>query len=439
MRLQANRDRLGKLWTCMVRYGERARVFAQMRCFTDFPPSNRHVTVLLLILSQVCAAAVFSTLEKTMDPNAGQQMGPKPTFARMDSHQDEMAYHNFDCAPVTSMAIYTPTTRHTESIHFLSLPREIRDQIYSYLHQPLQLRWELNKQDIHCATIEVPKAPISAVFRTCTRLHDEYRESRLLRTLAATISTTRATNHETAAALNDLQCHAVEDSIIMHAKPAPIENVAILLASVRDLTILIDNKRSMTEDSTIWNELRTLESLLSPFHQTLSTIRIGIHQWQDPHPLQMNSRRETKTYTDPSLSTANFMPTPNTTFMGKPLVQQAAGYRLQLVLLQLHPSDQKDLLERFHRHKTGVYVYSNEAPLGLAKDGLYWREEGAVRSFPMNCSWFNMQRSMNLNLRDRFDAFGVTDAWIQSEYSPNARKMMEWRERRGIGAADWEG
>ncbi|KAJ4338362.1 hypothetical protein N0V95_008060, partial [Ascochyta clinopodiicola] len=170
----------------------------------------------------------------------------------------------------------------------------------------------------------------------------------------------------------------------MHAAPAPIEHVATLLASIRDLTILVNNKRSMTEDPTIWSELQTLESILSPFHQTLSTIRIGIHQWQDPHPLQMNSRRETKTYTDPSLSTPAFMPTPNTTFMGKPLVQQAAGYRLQLVLLQLHPSDQKDLLERFHRHKTGVYVYSHELPRELAKDGLYWTEGEVVAGFPMN-------------------------------------------------------
>ena len=347
-----------------------------------------------------------------------------------------MVYHNFDCAPVTSTVLHTLTTSESGGLHLLSLPREIRNQIYSYLHQPLQMRWELNKHDVHCVAINVPKAPIPSVFRTCTRLHDEYLESRLLRTLAATISTTRATNHETAVSTN-LQCHAVKGSVIMHAEPAPIEHVANLLASIRDLTILIDNKRSMTDDSTIWNELRTLESLLSPFDQTLSTIRIGIHQWQDPHPLQMNSRHETKLYKDPSLSTSKFMPIPNTTFMGKPIIQQAAGYRLQLVLLQLHPSDEKDLLERFHRHKTGVYVYSNESPLRLATNGLYWEGEEAVQSFPMNCSWFNMQRSMNLNLRDRFDTFGVTDAWIQTEYGSNAQRMVEWREKRGWGAAEW--
>jgi hypothetical protein len=152
----------------------------------------------------------------------------------------------------------------------------------------------------------------------------------------------------------------------------------------------------------------------------------------------MNSRRETKEYKDTNLATSTFMPMPNTTFMGKPLVQQAAGYRLQLVLLQFHPSDQKDLLERFHRHKTGVYVYSNEPSLQLAKDGMYWSQEEAVRSFPMSCSWFNMQRSMDLNSRDRLIAFGVTDAWIQTEYGPNAQKMWEWRERSGIDAEEWE-
>jgi hypothetical protein len=371
-----------------------------------------------------------------MDSDAGSLIGPKPTFARMDSHQDVMEYHNFDL-PLASTSIHTQNVTETGALHLLDLPREIRDHIYSYLHRPRQIRWEIGKHDVHCVSITVPRAPCAAVFQTCTRLHEEYRQSRGLRTLAATISTTRATNHETAAS-TDLQCHAVEGSVIMHAEPAPIEHVAHLLASVRDLTILMDNKRSMNEDTPVWNELQTLELLLSPFHQTLTTIRVGIHQWQDPNPLQMNSRRETKAYIDPCLSTTKFMPTPNITFMGKPLIQQAAGYRLQLVLLQLHPSDQKDLLERFHRHRTGVYVYSNETPLRLAKDGLYWAQGEVVQSFPMNCSWFNMQRSMNLNLRDRFDAFGVTDAWIQTEYGPNARKMMEWREKKGADAIEWE-
>jgi hypothetical protein len=371
-----------------------------------------------------------------MDSDAVSLIGAKPTFARMDSHQGDMEYHNFDL-PLASTTVHTSNVTDTGALQLLNLPREIRDNIYSYLHQPRQIRWEIGKHDVHCVSINVPKAPISAVFQTCTRLHEEYRQSRNLRTLAATISTTRATNHETAAS-TDLQCHAVDGSVIMHAEPAPIEHVAHLLASVRDLTILMDNKRSMDDDTPVWNELQTLESLLSPFHQMLTTIRIGIHQWQDPNPLQMKSRRETKAYTDPSLSTAKFMPTPNSTFMGKPLIQQAAGYRLQLVLLQLHPSDQKDLLERFHRHRTGVYVYSNDAPRQLARDGLYWAQEEVVESFPMNCSWFNMQRSMNLNLRDRFDAFGVTDAWIQTEYGPNARKMMEWREKRGVDAVKWE-
>ncbi|KAJ4986701.1 hypothetical protein SVAN01_07760 [Stagonosporopsis vannaccii] len=374
-------------------------------------------------------------MEQIMGSRTGQLLGERPVFARMDSHQGD---HNFECSSITAKTISNPAkSSQDKNLHLLSLPREIRDQIYSYLYRPTQLRWELNKQDVHCVTIQVPRAPVPAIFRTCTRLCEEYRESGLVRRLAATISTTRATNHETAA-LTDLQCHSVEGSIIMHAEPAPIEQVANLLASIRDLTILVNNKRSMTDDPTIWNELRTLESLLSPFHQMMSIIRIGVHQWQDPTPLQMNSRRETQAYKDLKCGSSEFMPTPNTIFMGKPLIQQAEGYRMQLVLLQLHPSDQKDLLERFHRHKTGVYVYSNEAPLRIMKHGLYWSEEEAVRSFPMNCSWFNMQRSMSLNLRDRFDAFGVTDAWIQTEYGPNARRMKEWREKRGVDAAEWK-
>ncbi|KAF1927326.1 uncharacterized protein M421DRAFT_421727 [Didymella exigua CBS 183.55] len=381
--------------------------------------------------------AHFSTFpNKTMDSGAGKPMVEKPAFARIDSHQVDIEDHNFGLV-LGPTAVFTPNETELGALRLLDLPREIRDHIYSYLHQPHQLIWEIGKRHVHCVSINVPKAPIPAVLQTCTRLRDEYRESPSLRTLAATISTTRATNHETAAS-TDLQCHAVARSVIMHTEPAPIEHVAYLLASVRTVTILMENKRSLDEDTPVWNELRTLESLLSPFHQTLTTIRVAVHQCQDPHPLQMNSRRETEAYTDPSLITSRFMPIPSTTFMGKPLIQQAAGYRLQLVLLQMHPSDQEDLLERFHRHRTGVYVYSDESPIRLAKEGLYWIQGEVVKSFPINCSWFNMQRSMNLNMRDRFDAFGVTDAWIQTEYGSNACKMMEWREKRGKDATEWE-
>lgn len=435
MRLQSHGVSVSAtLWTGKVKYGERARTFSQMS--VSPPAPFRTSRDCRLILSQLRTFALFDILQKTMDSDAGNSIGTKPAFARMDSHQDVMEYRNFSL-PLASTIVDSPNLTETGALQLLDLPREIRDHIYSYLHQPRQVRWEVGKNDVHCVSIHVPRAPVSAVFQTCTRVYEEYQQSRGLRTLAATISTTRATNHETAAA-TDLQCHAVEGSVIMHAQPAPIEHVAHLLASVKNLTILVDNKRSMNEDTPVWNELQTLESLLSPFHQTLSTVRIGIHQRQDPNPLQMNSRRETKAYTDPSLGTSKFMPVPIPTFMGKPLMQQAAGYRLQLVLLQLHPSDQKDLLERFHRHKTGVYVYSNEAPLRLAKNSLYWQQEEVVQSFPTNCSWFNMQRSMNLNLRDRFDAFGVTDAWIQAEYGPNAMKMMEWREKKCADGVEWE-
>lgn len=354
-------------------------------------------------------------------------LSPRPTNARIDSHQDSPMSYELECSQMVAPTTDTTDLKKVKGLHLLNLPREIRDQIYTHLYQPRQLRWELNKREIHCVNVTVPRAPIPAVLRTCTRLHEEYQQSRLSRTIAATISTTRATNHETAA-LADLQCHAVEDSVILHGEAAPIEHIAHLLASIKDLTILVNNKRSMTDDPTIWNELGALESLLSPFHQSLATIRVGIHQWQDPKPLQMKSRRETKAYKDPDLSGSSFMPTPNATFMGKPLIQQAAGYRLQLVLLQLHSSDPKDLLERFHRHKTGVYVFSNESTLRLAKDDLYWEPAEAVQSFPMSGSWFNMQRSMNLNLRDGFEAAGVTDAWIQKEYAPNASRMTEWWE-----------
>ncbi|KAJ4314150.1 hypothetical protein N0V94_006609, partial [Neodidymelliopsis sp. IMI 364377] len=237
-----------------------------------------------------------------MDSRTGSQLGVKPSFARMDSHQDGLTYVNFNYEPVAAPSTTTTTVAYsqatTSGTHLLALPREIRNQIYTYLHQPLQFRWEINKHDVHCATISVSQAPIPSVLQTCTRLRDEYQESPIFRNLSATLSTTRATNHETAA-LTDMQCHAVCDSVILHTTPTPLEHIATLFSSLRTLTILTSNKRSMPSDPSIWSALSTLENLLSPFRDTLHTIRIGIQQCQDPAPLQMGSRREKKTYSDP--------------------------------------------------------------------------------------------------------------------------------------------
>src|SRR5690242_7197518 len=69
---------------------------------------------------------------------------------------------------------------------FLSLPRETRNQIYRYLYRDLELRG-IRKIGDSQVFVRVTKAPYPNVFRVCTRLNAEYKESGPTKDLAAII------------------------------------------------------------------------------------------------------------------------------------------------------------------------------------------------------------------------------------------------------------
>lgn len=71
----------------------------------------------------------------------------------------------------------------------LNIPREIRNQVYEYLHQPVRVTWEVREQTICCTSLEVDQAPITNDFLVCARMKEEYLESRIFKNLAATIRT----------------------------------------------------------------------------------------------------------------------------------------------------------------------------------------------------------------------------------------------------------
>jgi hypothetical protein len=73
--------------------------------------------------------------------------------------------------------------------HILTIPREIRDLIYSYLHHPVSVGWKVDRPEVCCAMIEVQKAPFPNVLLTCSRFKEEYLESSVYADLDAVIRT----------------------------------------------------------------------------------------------------------------------------------------------------------------------------------------------------------------------------------------------------------
>lgn len=76
----------------------------------------------------------------------------------------------------------------------LSLPRELRDQIYNYLHEKIALRWYYvpsnfpESQGLNpIYDIQIEQAPLISVLLTHSRLKEEYVESVIFKRLSATL------------------------------------------------------------------------------------------------------------------------------------------------------------------------------------------------------------------------------------------------------------
>lgn len=74
----------------------------------------------------------------------------------------------------------------TSSPHFLTLPREIRNQIYSYLHRTLELRG-IERIGPSQVFVRLENVPYPSIYCVHSRLHDEYHESGPIKSLSALI------------------------------------------------------------------------------------------------------------------------------------------------------------------------------------------------------------------------------------------------------------
>lgn len=70
-----------------------------------------------------------------------------------------------------SLVVSSATT-----LHLLKVPREVRDNIYSFIHYPKQFHAYVGGPSAHCANIVVDNHPFSTLFSVCSRLREEYLE-----------------------------------------------------------------------------------------------------------------------------------------------------------------------------------------------------------------------------------------------------------------------
>jgi hypothetical protein len=74
--------------------------------------------------------------------------------------------------------------------HLLTLPREIRNEIYGYLTKEIKFDWvweqEFDSDGPYTATVLIEDVPICAILLTHSRLCEEYLEARCFKELHAT-------------------------------------------------------------------------------------------------------------------------------------------------------------------------------------------------------------------------------------------------------------
>jgi hypothetical protein len=153
------------------------------------------------------------------------------------------------------------------STHLLSLPREIRDQIYGYIHRPL---FFAIPSSLVAATgyarVEVPMAPISNVLLTCTRMKDEYLESCVYADHTVVLHKDKSSVYRTSRATE------VTDATIRSTRARDWSSLKAAFKQFKHMVLLMEGKCSFEG----LNNLRNLDSMLKNLCPLLSSVKVGI-------------------------------------------------------------------------------------------------------------------------------------------------------------------
>jgi hypothetical protein len=145
------------------------------------------------------------------------------------------------------------------SVTLLSLPREIRDIIYSYLHQDLSLDWGFRMYPFplggHCAVqIQIQHVPIPALLRSCAQIYHECSQDTHFRKPTITIS-------------GDSTFHMLE------SEPTNQARIFKILGGIRHLNFLIDTEDGETAKER-WASIDELCETIAVLSPKLETIRV---------------------------------------------------------------------------------------------------------------------------------------------------------------------
>jgi hypothetical protein len=275
--------------------------------------------------------------------------------------------------------------------HLLSLPREIRDHIYSYLDNNDHDDWGLTELFTSKGgrQFRFHNAPLLSVLHTHPRLRTEYMEAAWTDKITATLRT---------GSYGGPYNTQTEEAI----RPSTLPIDFLFAHHIRHITILVDIGAGYYFVESWWEGLQELVTSVVAKTPLLSTIRVGM--------LACNTIR-IQDYNQiwPPFRSSHYLATPPPRLHAFLLVQRAEGYRLD------EEGTGSSRIRRNRRHrlrgehvKKGCYLYA----LGDYEDHV-WTPEDALDVFP------TLERSADGSI----------------EILVKAKEMKAWRQKRGHEAA----
>jgi hypothetical protein len=277
----------------------------------------------------------------------------------------------------------------TSTPNLLTLPRELRDRIYSYLTHQLDLNWDYsdlstligadgNVQIIEPVPVRVLDCPFPQLLCVHPRIYEEYHAA-CLKNLEAII---------------DPALHTVDKS---HFHPHQISKdfSTTVLARLRHVTLFITLHAKTTFHNLDWqNQLNLLSALIKKADRLVS-VRIAIRQQlhmssptfdesQLPSVLIPGAQRLAITSTHP------FLPSLPLTLAGMSLSQRGEGYHIGYAPTSVSPSiptsnpthkiNNRTYTLSHAIRKIGVYMYDQDERNFVKRK---WRVEEVVERWPM--------------------------------------------------------
>ncbi|KAG9189433.1 hypothetical protein G6011_06301 [Alternaria panax] len=255
--------------------------------------------------------------------------------------------------------------------HLLTIPRELRNNIYKYLYDEVSLWWDWsNGQDfakghiVNQVAVRFHNAPCSSIIRAHSRLCDEYIKSAPMQDFSATIEV-----------YPSVYANVSTDKDIDHEALA--KRVAGAFESLRKITVILTYIDALSDSyvpgAEMWASIKRLIGVIKSKAPHLSMVRVAFKHVSGPELARPEQRYD-------AFATAGFLPAPPTSLVEFPLVQRAEGYH---VLCQRRGSSIRNTVVKY-----GAYVFSlalsqphyftskemsNRWNIGY--NGLVWREK----------------------------------------------------------------